>query len=149
MRAVVQRVRRCSVTAGGRLCGRIESGLLVYLGVGQKDTETDLRYMADKVLHLRIFPDEKGKMNLSVADLAQEVLVVSQFTLYGDARYGRRPSYSSAALPARANELYEGFIAVLRERGLRVQSGCFAAMMEVSYTNAGPVTILLDSEKLF
>jgi D-tyrosyl-tRNA(Tyr) deacylase len=121
----------------------------VYLGVGQKDTETDLRYMADKVLHLRIFPDEKGKMNLSVADLAQEVLVVSQFTLYGDARYGRRPSYSSAALPARANELYEGFIAVLRERGLRVQSGCFAAMMEVSYTNAGPVTILLDSEKLF
>lgn len=149
MRAVVQRVGQCSVTADGRETGRIGGGLLVYLGVGQEDTETDLAYMAEKVLNLRIFPDAAGKMNLSVLDTGGQVLVVSQFTLYGDARYGRRPSYSSAASPELARGHYEAFIGLLAGRGLTVACGQFAAHMEVSYTNVGPVTILLDSRRAF
>ncbi len=149
MRAVVQRVRDCSVTVDGRVSGRIERGLLVYLGVGQDDGEQDLAYIADKVAHLRIFPDAQGKMNLSAAELGLAILVVSQFTLYGDARNGRRPSYSSAAQPEKARDLYERLIQELRSRGFSVEEGQFAASMEVSYSNEGPVTILLDSRKLF
>ena len=149
MRAVVQRVEDCGVTVEGRVTGRIDRGLLVYLGVGQEDGEQDLAYVADKVAHLRIFPDAQGKMNLSVADLGLSILVVSQFTLYGDARNGRRPSYSSAAEPQKARELYLLLIQELRSRGFTVGEGEFAASMEVSYRNVGPITILLDSQKLF
>jgi len=149
MRAVVQRVEDCSVTVEGRLTGRIDRGLLVYLGVGQGDGQEDLAYVADKVSHLRIFPDAQGKMNLSAADLGLSILVVSQFTLYGDARNGRRPSYSSAAEPQKARELYVLLIQELRSRGFTVGEGEFAASMEVSYRNVGPITILLDSRKLF
>jgi D-tyrosyl-tRNA(Tyr) deacylase len=149
MRAVVQRVRDCSVSVEGRVTGRIEKGLLVYLGVGQEDSEEDLAYIADKVAYLRIFPDDHGKMNLSVSDLGLSLLVVSQFTLYGDARNGRRPSYSSAAEPQKARELYGRLIQELRSRGFTVEEGEFAASMEVRYSNVGPVTILLDSRKLF
>jgi D-tyrosyl-tRNA(Tyr) deacylase len=149
MRAVIQRVEDCSVTAEGRVTGRIDKGLLVYLGVGQEDGEEDLAYIADKVAHLRIFPDSQGKMNLSVTDLGLSILVVSQFTLYGDARNGRRPSYSSAAEPEKARELYLRLIRELRTRGFTVGEGEFAASMIVSYSNVGPITILLDSRKLF
>jgi D-tyrosyl-tRNA(Tyr) deacylase len=149
MRAVVQRVEDCSVTVEGRLTGRIEKGLLVYLGVGEGDGQEDLAYIADKVSHLRIFPDAQGKMNLSVADLGQSILVVSQFTLYGDARNGRRPSYSSAAEPQKARDLYLLLLQELRSRGFTVGEGEFAASMEVRYSNVGPITILLDSRKLF
>lgn len=149
MRAVVQRVEDCSVAVEGRVTGRIDRGLLVYLGVGQGDGQEDLVYVADKVSHLRIFPDAQGKMNLSVADLGLSILVVSQFTLYGDARNGRRPSYSSAAEPQKARELYLQLIQELRSRGFTVGEGEFAASMEVSYRNVGPITILLDSRKLF
>jgi D-tyrosyl-tRNA(Tyr) deacylase len=149
MRAVVQRVEDCSVAVEGRVTGRIDRGLLVYLGVGQGDGQEDLAYVADKVSHLRIFPDAQGKMNLSVADLGLSILVVSQFTLYGDARNGRRPSYSSAAEPQKARELYLRLIQELRSRGFTVGEGEFAASMEVSSRNIGPITILLDSRKLF
>jgi D-tyrosyl-tRNA(Tyr) deacylase len=149
MRAVVQRVRNCVVSVEGRETGRIERGLLVYLAVGQDDEEGDLSYIAEKVAHLRIFPDAQGKMNLSVADLGLPILVVSQFTLYGDARNGRRPSYSGAAEPEKARNLYLRLLQELRSRGFVVQEGEFAASMEVGYSNVGPVTILLDSRKLF
>jgi D-tyrosyl-tRNA(Tyr) deacylase len=149
MRAVVQRVVECSVTAEGRVCGRIERGLLVYLGVGTEDSEQDLKFLADKVVNLRIFPDSNGKMNLSVLDTGGAVLVVSQFTLYGDARQGRRPSYTGAADPQKARLYYQRFAGVIREQGLQVETGEFAARMEVRYTNVGPVTILLDSTKSF
>ena len=149
MRAVVQRVADARVTVNGRICGRIEEGLLVYLGVAAEDEEQDLRYTADKVVNLRIFPDSNGKMNLSVRDTGGGVLVVSQFTLYGDARQGRRPSYTAAAEPEKARSFYENFAEQIRGYGLRVETGQFAARMEVRYTNVGPVTILLDSKKLF
>jgi D-aminoacyl-tRNA deacylase len=149
MRAVVQRVRDCTVTVGSEVRGSIASGLLVYLGVGKEDAERDVALIADKIVHLRIFPDEQGKMNLSAADTQAGVLVVSQFTLYGDAREGRRPSYSAAAEPTRACVLYETLIEKVRAAGLHVESGEFQARMEVGYTNLGPVTILLDSEKKF
>jgi D-tyrosyl-tRNA(Tyr) deacylase len=145
----VQRVRECRVEVSGTLRGQIARGLLVYLGVGREDTDRDLSYMVDKVAHLRIFPDDHGRMNRSVVETGGQVLVVSQFTLYGDAREGRRPSYSSAAEPETARALYEHFIAGLREAGLPVASGEFAARMEVRCVNEGPVTILLDSAKLF
>jgi D-tyrosyl-tRNA(Tyr) deacylase len=137
------------VTVDGRLCGRIEEGLLVYLGVSAEDGEQDLSYTADKVANLRIFPDGNGKMNLSVRDTGGAVLVVSQFTLYGDARRGRRPSYTAAAAPEKARSYYDRFVEQLRGHGLQVETGRFAARMDVSYTNVGPVTILLDSTKLF
>lgn len=149
MRAVVQRVRECSVQVSGALRGSIASGLLVYLGIGREDTDKDLRYLIDKVTHLRIFPDAEGRMNRSVLDAGGQVLVVSQFTLYGDAREGRRPSYSAAAEPEVARTMYESFIAGLRQAALTVESGEFAARMEVRYVNDGPVTILLDSGRLF
>ena len=149
MRAVVQRVRDCSVRAEGRLTGRIAAGLLVYLAVWQGDEERDLAYLADKVANLRIFPDADGRMNLSATDLKAELLVVSQFTLFGDARDGRRPSYTQAADPQKARDFYLRFLAMLREKGFAVEAGEFAASMEVAYTNVGPVTILLDSRKLF
>jgi D-tyrosyl-tRNA(Tyr) deacylase len=149
MRAVVQRVSAARVTVNGRLCGRIEEGLLVYLGVGREDEEADLKLLCDKVVNLRIFPDRDDRMNLSVLDTGGAVLVVSQFTLYGDARQGRRPSYSSAAEPGKARIFYERFAEEIRRLGPPVETGQFAARMEVTYTNVGPVTILLDSKKAF
>ena len=149
MRAVVQRVRDARVTVDGRTCGRIAAGLLVYLGVAVEDEERDLTYTAEKVANLRIFPDENGKMNLSLLNTGGSVLVVSQFTLYGDARQGRRPSYSAAAEPDKARLYYERFVKRMRNLGLEVETGEFAARMEVQYTNSGLVTILLDSAKLF
>lgn len=149
MRAVVQRIRDCSVRVGERQTGRIDSGVLVYLGVGRSDTERDARFLCDKVLNLRIFPDEAGKMNLSVRDIGGGVMVVSQFTLFGDAREGRRPSYTEAADPERARALYEKALQFFLQSGVPVAHGEFQALMEVSYTNMGPVTILLDSEKRF
>lgn len=149
MRAVVQRVREAAVNVGERQVGRISAGLLVYLGVGRNDTERDVRVTCDKIANLRIFPDENGKMNLSVTEAHGEILVVSQFTLFGDAREGRRPSYIEAAPPELARALYEKAVEVLRRMGFTVATGEFQASMEVAYTNVGPVTILLDSEKKF
>jgi D-aminoacyl-tRNA deacylase len=149
MRAVVQRVRDAAVSVAGRGIASIQSGLLVYLGVGRNDTDRDLRAITDKIANLRIFPDENGKMNLSVADVHGEIMVVSQFTLFGDAREGRRPSYTEAAPPETARTLYEKAVAALRLLGFRVVTGEFQAIMEVTCTNLGPITILLDSEKRF
>jgi D-aminoacyl-tRNA deacylase len=149
MRAVVQRVKDAAVSVSGREVGSIRSGVLVYLGIGRNDTDKDLRILCQKVANLRIFPDENGKMNLSVTDVRGEILVVSQFTLFGDAREGRRPSYTEAAPPELAKSLYEKAVEVLRLMGFRVATGEFQAVMEVTYTNLGPVTILLDSEKKF
>ena len=149
VRAVVQRVRDCSVSVDGKVKGRIESGLLVYLGVGRNDSQKDAVSLCDKIVNLRIFTDAQGKMNLSVRDTGGSVLVVSQFTLYGDAREGRRPSYIEAAEPASARALYERALVLIEASGVQVASGEFQASMEVSYTNIGPVTILLDSERKF
>ena len=149
MRAVLQRVAEAVVRVDDEVVGRIGPGVLVLLGVGQGDAEADADYLADKVLHLRIFPDEAGQMNRSVLDTRGELLAVSQFTLYGDTRRGRRPGFSSAAPPEEANRLYRYFVGRLRESGLRVEEGVFRAMMDVSLVNRGPVTILLDSAKTF
>ena len=149
MRAVVQRVENASVEVSGEIVGRLDEGLLVYLGVGKEDTEADVRYLADKVANLRIYTDEEGKMNLSTLDTGKGVMVVSQFTLYADARKGRRPSYNNAAYPEAANELYLGFVGELAGRGIDVATGQFQAIMRVKYENIGPVTILLDSNKEF
>jgi len=149
MRAVIQRVAEAAVRVDGEVVGQVGPGLLVFLGVGQGDEESDADYLAEKVLHLRIFPDEAGQMNLSVLDTRGDLLAVSQFTLYGDTRRGRRPGYSAAAPPEEANRLYRYFVGRLREAGLRVEEGVFRAMMDVSLVNRGPVTILLDSAKTF
>ncbi|MGA2481390.1 MAG: D-aminoacyl-tRNA deacylase [Spirochaetia bacterium] len=149
MRAVVQRVSECTVRVGDRLAGSIGSGLLVYLGVGRRDTEGDARALCEKILNLRIFSDEQNKMNRSLLDVRGEILVVSQFTLFGDTREGRRPSYTEAADAETARRLYEHALALFAQSGLHVASGEFQAMMRVSYTNMGPVTILVDSEKKF
>ncbi len=149
MRAVVQRVKRAEVMVGENVTGSIEKGLLIFLGVGEGDDERHCEYMADKISHLRIFSDEKGLMNRSLIDTGFPALVVSQFTLYGDCRKGRRPSFTKAARPERAKELYEYFMLKLKENGISVQSGIFQEMMEVHLINDGPVTLLLDSEKLF
>jgi D-aminoacyl-tRNA deacylase len=149
MRAVVQRVSRAKVTVNGEVTGEIESGLLVLLGVAQQDTESDADYLADKIAGLRIFEDEAGRMNLSVAESGGAVLAVSQFTLFGDVRRGKRPSFDAAARPERAKELYEYFVARVRAVGLRCETGRFQEMMKVELVNEGPVTILLDSQKLF
>jgi D-tyrosyl-tRNA(Tyr) deacylase len=149
MRAVVQRVREASVAVEGQEVGLIGQGILVLLGVGQKDGPEDARYMAEKVVHLRIFADEQGKMNKSVLDVDGGLLAVSQFTLWGDCRKGRRPSFVAAAEPAKAEALYEAFIDHARSLGVPVASGRFQEMMEVSLVNDGPVTLLLDSEKEF
>jgi len=149
MRAVVQRVREASVRVGGEVVGRIGPGLLVLLGVAQGDAEKDADYLADKTLVLRVFADDAGQMNRSVVDTGGEVLAVSQFTLLGDARKGRRPGFTDAAAPEEANRLYERYVARLRLSGLRVEMGVFRALMDVALVNQGPVTILLDSRKLF
>jgi len=149
MRCVVQRVTSASVTVGGTVSGAIGPGLMVLIGIADGDTEADLRYMAEKVPNLRIFDDENGVMNRSVLDAGGSILAVSQFTLYGDARGGRRPSYIRAAKPAQADALYEQLIARWREKGIRVETGIFRTEMQVALVNDGPVTILLDSEKTF
>ncbi len=149
MRAVVQRVTRASVKVNNELTGKIEEGLLVLLGVAQEDAESDADYLAEKVAGLRIFEDEEGKMNRSVIDIGGAILAVSQFTLFGDVRKGKRPSFDAAARPERARELYEHFVAQTRALGLRCESGRFQETMEVELVNQGPVTILLDSKKLF
>ncbi len=149
MRAVVQRVLRASVTVENEIVGEIKHGLLVLLGVGIDDGEKDVFYLLDKISGLRIFEDSQGKMNLSLLEIKGELLVVSQFTLFGDVRRGRRPSYSDAAPPEKANELYEFFVAEARIQIAKVETGRFQAMMQVELINDGPVTILLDSRKLF
>ena len=149
MRAVLQRVSSARVVVEEESVGEIGPGLAVLLGVEEGDSESDARYLAEKTAGLRIFEDEQGKMNLSVADTGGEILVVSQFTLLADCRQGRRPGFSRAAPPERANALYEYYVNLLRERGLRVATGTFQAMMEVSLVNQGPVTMLLDSRKVF
>ncbi len=149
MRAVIQRVSKGKVQVDGDTVGEIGPGMVVLLGIEENDTEEDLSYLAEKIINLRIFPDEEGKMNLSVKDTRGGVLVVSQFTLYGDCRKGRRPSFTRAALPDRAEKLYSGFIKAVEDNGLHVASGEFQAMMEVQIYNDGPVTLLLDSKKQF
>jgi len=149
MRAVVQRVSRAKVTVEGEVTGEIGSGSLILLGVAAKDTEADADYLVEKVLNLRIFEDGDGKMNLSLLDVKGGLLVVSQFTLYGDTRRGRRPSFIDAAPPEQANRLYEYFVAKARAQLGDVGTGRFQAMMDVELVNDGPVTIILDSEKTF
>lgn len=149
MRAVVQRVKWARVTVEGETCGEIGPGLLVYLGVGKEDRREDVDYLLAKVIELRIFQDPQGKMNLSLRETRGTLLVISQFTLYGDCRKGRRPSFIDAAPPALAEELYLSFIAQARQQGITTACGRFQAMMEVASVNDGPVTLLLDSRKLF
>ena len=149
MRAVVQRVASSRVTVDERVTGEVKKGLLVLLGVTHDDTSKDVDYMVDKVTNLRIFEDDNDKMNLSLKDIGGEVMAVSQFTLYGDARKGRRPSFSDAARPDVANPLYEEFVEKLRAQGITVGTGEFGAHMMVELTNDGPVTILLESKKAF
>jgi D-tyrosyl-tRNA(Tyr) deacylase len=149
VRAVVQRVTSAKVTVGERTTGEIGRGLLVFVGVDQGDGPSDIQYIASKIRDLRIFMDEAGKMNLSVLDIKGDLLVVSQFTLSGDARNGRRPSFASAAPPDIARALYEDVVRELQTSGLRVATGEFQAMMQVALVNDGPVTILLDSRKNF
>jgi D-aminoacyl-tRNA deacylase len=149
MRAVVQRVASAAVEVDGAEVGHIGRGLLVYLGAGKGDADADADTVAKKISELRIFEDEGGKMNLSVQDVGGEILVVSQFTLFGDVRKGRRPSFNGAAAPAEGERRYEQVVALLRARGLRVDTGRFGAMMKVRSEVAGPVTILLDSHRAF
>ena len=149
MRCVVQRVTSSSVTVDGVVSGRIGPGMMVLIGIADGDTDADLKYMAEKVPNLRIFDDENGVMNKSVLDAGGSILAVSQFTLYGDARGGRRPSYIRAARPDKADALYERLIACWREKGIHVETGIFRTEMKVALVNDGPVTILLDSEKTF
>jgi D-tyrosyl-tRNA(Tyr) deacylase len=149
MRAVVQRVSRCKVTVDGNVVGEIGAGLLVLLGVAKDDSEAAADYLAQKILGLRIFEDSDEKMNLSVQDTRGELLIVSQFTLYGDVRKGKRPSFDAAARPDEAKRLYEYFVEKVRAAGIKCQTGQFQAMMDVELVNAGPVTILVDSERQF
>ncbi|MHC1758795.1 MAG: D-aminoacyl-tRNA deacylase [Negativicutes bacterium] len=149
MRAVVQRTGWSEVTVGGECVGRAGNGLTVLLGVGREDTEEDARYMADKIAHLRIFEDDAGKMNLSVQDVSGQILAISQFTLYGDCRKGRRPSFDPAASAENARSLYEKFVCELRAKGLTVECGQFQAEMKVTLENQGPVTLMIDSKKRF
>ncbi|UCC66072.1 MAG: D-tyrosyl-tRNA(Tyr) deacylase [Deltaproteobacteria bacterium] len=149
MRAVVQRVREARVSVRGKVVGEIERGLLVFLGVGREDGEEDADNLAAKIPQLRVFEDEEGKFDLSLGDVGGGILVVSQFTLFGDCRKGRRPSFTEAAEPQRARELYQRFIAKVEERGISVAKGEFQARMGVELVNDGPVTLLLDSKKLF
>jgi D-tyrosyl-tRNA(Tyr) deacylase len=149
MRAAIQRVTRCRVTVEGNIVGQIGTGLLVLLGVSKTDNEAAADYLVEKIIGLRIFEDAGGKMNLSVQDSGGAVLVVSQFTLHGDVRRGKRPSFDAAARPEEAKWLYEYFVGKIRAAGLPCETGQFQAMMEDELVNSGPVTILLDSEKLF
>ena len=149
MRAVVQRVKESKVEVDGKRVGAIGPGLLIFLGVGEDDSEKDCDYLVSKIVHLRIFPDKEDLMNLSLIDTGGSALVVSQFTLWGDCRKGRRPSFVRAARPEKAEELYERFIGFLKEKGIDVATGQFQAMMDVSLINDGPVTLMLDSSKDF
>ena len=149
MRCVVQRVTEASVTVDGETVGSIGPGMLALVGVSSEDTDADLKYIAEKTMHLRIYDDENGVMNRSVLEAGGAILAVSQFTLYGDARGGRRPSYFRAAKPEKANEMYEKLIAFWRAQVIHVETGRFRTEMKVSLVNDGPVTILLDSEKAF
>jgi D-aminoacyl-tRNA deacylase len=149
VRAVVQRIRNGSVAIDGKTVGAIARGLLVYLGIGREDDERDLDYLVEKISHLRVFPDESGKMNRSLLETGGSVLVISQFTLYADARGARRPSYSDAAPSEIARPLYEQCLERFRALGVEAAAGEFGAMMDVAAVNEGPVTILLDSKKLF
>lgn len=146
MRAVVQRVTNADVKIDGRVNGKIDDGLLVLLGVGNGDTEEDMKYIADKIIKLRIFSDENDKMNLCLEDVGGSMLVISQFTLYGDCSHGRRPYFGNAMEPVSANEMYEKFVAYIREQGIHTETGEFGADMKVSLTNDGPVTIILESK---
>ena len=146
MRAVVQRVTNADVKIDGRVNGKIDDGLLVLLGVGNGDTEEDMKYIAHKIIKLRIFSDENDKMNLSLEDVGGSMLVISQFTLYGDCSHGRRPYFGNAMEPVSANEMYEKFVAYIREQGIHTETGEFGADMKVSLTNDGPVTIILESK---
>jgi len=149
MRAVVHRVSRAQVTVNGEITGQIGLGLLALLGVGRDDTEADAIYLAEKIAGLRVFEDNQGKMNRSVQDVEGSVLAVSQFTLYGDVRRGKRPSFDAAAPPEKARQLYDFFVEQIRAAGLRCETGRFQEMMKVELLNEGPVTILLDSGKGF
>ncbi|WP_145046977.1 MULTISPECIES: D-aminoacyl-tRNA deacylase [Paenibacillus] len=145
MRVLVQRCKEAQVTVHHELTGRIESGLMLLVGITHEDTEKDVKYLADKVAGLRIFEDEQEKMNLSLLDVGGAVLSVSQFTLYGDCRKGKRPSFAAAAKPDVAETLYELFNQLLRDKGIQVETGRFGAMMDVTFTNWGPVTLMLES----
>jgi D-aminoacyl-tRNA deacylase len=149
MRAVVQRVKRAEVRVGEEVVGRIGFGLVVLLAVGKDDTEAAGEALAEKIVNLRVFDDDQGKMNRSLLDAGGQALCVSQFTLYGDCRKGRRPSYDQAAAPEQAQRLYESFVKSLRKRGVPTETGRFRAMMDVDLVNDGPVTLLLDSDRLF
>lgn len=149
MRCVVQRVTRASVRVEGETVGKIGAGLLILFGVGEKDAPSDLDWMVEKIVGLRIFEDEEGKMNRSVQEAGGEMLLVSQFTLYGDCRKGKRPSFSSAAPPEQAKVLFEQAVEKVREYGIHVETGVFQAQMQVELVNDGPVTLLIDSEKKF
>jgi len=149
MRAVVQRVKRAEVRMGEEVVGRIGIGLTVLLGVGKNDTEATSEAMAEKIANLRVFDDDQGRMNRSLLETGGQALCVSQFTLYGDCRKGRRPSYDEAAAPDQALLLYESFVASLRRRGIATETGRFRAMMDVELVNDGPVTLLLDSDRRF
>ncbi len=149
MRAVIQRVREARVEVDGQITGAIEKGLMVFLGVGRDDDRADVEFMADKLANLRIFRDDEDRMNLSVKDAGGAILLISQFTLYGDCRKGRRPSFDAASPPDKAEELYEETIELIRAMGIDVQTGIFAARMQVFSQNDGPVTFLLDSKKAF
>ncbi|MGA9545677.1 MAG: D-aminoacyl-tRNA deacylase [Candidatus Sulfotelmatobacter sp.] len=149
MRAVVQRVSRAQVTVNSEIAGKIGLGLLVLLAVGRDDREADATYLAEKIAGLRVFEDAEGKMNRGAQDVGGSVLAVSQFTLYGDVRRGKRPSFDAAAPPEKAHQLYEFFVEQIRAAGLRCETGCFQEMMKVELVNEGPVTILLDSRKTF
>jgi D-tyrosyl-tRNA(Tyr) deacylase len=149
MRAVVQRVKRAEVRVGEEVAGRIEAGLVVLLGVGKSDTPASAEVLAEKIANLRVFDDDQGRMNRSLRETGGQALCVSQFTLYGDCRKGRRPSYDQAAPPDQALLLYESFVESLRKLGIRTETGRFRAMMDVELTNDGPVTLLLDSDRRF
>lgn len=149
MRAVVQRVKKSRVTVEGRITGEISQGLMVLLGVGQEDSDADMNYLVEKIVNLRIFEDSDGKMNKSLLDISGELLVVSQFTLYGDCRRGRRPGFDKAAKPDTAKKMYDDFVNKCREYGISTETGIFQADMLVDISNDGPVTILLDSKKEF
>ncbi len=149
MRAVVQRVKRAEVRVNGLVCGSIGKGLVVLIAIGREDGDEDIKYMVSKILNLRIFEDEQGKMNLSLKDISGELLIVSQFTLYGDCRKGRRPNFLEAAPPEQALLLYSRFIDEIRKEGFDPKQGEFQKMMELELVNDGPVTILLDSKRIF
>jgi len=149
MRAVIQRVKQASVIVNDHQTAAIGKGVVVFIGIGQDDTSKEINWIVEKIVNLRIFPDSEGKMNLSLSDIDAEVLIVSQFTLYGDCRKGRRPGFSGAAAPGIAEPLYNQMISLMQKRGITTATGIFQTMMDISLTNDGPVTLLLDSDKLF